>query len=222
MAYINNFEDNAFQGKFFEKVVLKRIKDFFLGTAVYIPYDNNSTIACEIQRRGIDGYIKTYKPKLDIKTRLDHRFYRQDNNDICIEVKLQDLNSGRETPGWYYYSQSDFIIYVWVNKVKDDLEREGYIIPIRNPNVKKFLDNYIKNNNGKWSYSESGNRMWKTYNVFPKVSQFPENTLMRFDPSSKVDGSFYDRLIAHLLPPKKEEIVQNVRKRNISQFEEDE
>lgn len=222
MAYINNFKHNVSQGQFFEKVVLKRIKDFFLGTTIYIPYDSNSTIACEIQRKGIDGYIKIYKPKLDIKTRLDHRFYRLNNNDICVEVKLEDLNTGRETPGWYYYSQSDFIIYVWANKNRDDLEREGYIIPLRDPKVREFLDNYIKNNNGKWSYSESGNHMWKTYNVFPKVSQFPPNTLIRFDPSSKVEGSFYDRLVAHLLPPKKEEIVKNIKMIDISQFEEDE
>jgi len=81
MAYVNNFGDNVSQGNFFEKVVLKRINDFFLGTTVYIPYDSNNTVACEIQRRGIDGYIKIYKPKLDIKTRLDHRFYRQNKID---------------------------------------------------------------------------------------------------------------------------------------------
>lgn len=219
MAYVNDFDNNVSQGRFFEEVVLKRIKDFFLGAPVYIPYDNNSTIACEIQRKGIDGYIRTYKPKFDIKTRLDHRFYKPNKNDICVEVKLEQLDGDKETPGWYYYSQSDFVIYVWANKVKDDLEREGYIIPIRNPEVKNFLDNYIKNNNGKWSYSQRGDRMWKTYNVFPKVSQFPGNTLIRFDPSSKVEGNFYDRLIAHLLPPRKEETIQKI---DMSQFEEDE
>lgn len=126
------------------------------------------------QRRGIDQALEKEEPTIDIKARdnYTHRF-----GDILLET-VSDEERG--TDGWFY-KDMDLVVYVWWNQREDGFI-DGYIIAMVDE-LREWFDENKEQFQVKRAKSHEDGRQWTTRNRAVPISEFPDGTLVNFDPS---------------------------------------
>lgn len=164
-------------------------------------YNNENLFTANLQRKaqreGINGTVEFRKAKWDVKLR-KYFPYRE---DIAIET-ISVIEENKE--GWFYYSKADWIIYAWADKHGVRII-DGYFIFLQKPELRKWFEenkDYYKNKYIKEREEKHGgnlgllyvttvkketNEKWHTENIPIPINEFPENTIIKFDPNTKLD-----------------------------------
>lgn len=167
---IHEFDTDLKFGNKWEAQMQRQFTKLVAPTITRIFYKTNP----EIQKSGID-MIAEYKPiSFDVKVR---RTYYPD--DLLIEtVSIIEQNK----PGWLYYSKSDAILYLWLNKPNTRIQ-DGYIIYLDDfkkwfvLNADKFKTKIAR------SYKQISGMVWSTENKVVPVSMIPVHMITRFNKS---------------------------------------
>lgn len=174
---INFFQKNLEEGYQAEQALKRKLHQIvFVASVQQISWEE-SPFAKHLQRNGIDGIAETRTFSYDVKVR-NYSYYRF--KDILIET-MSKIES--QEPGWWYYSKCDFIVYVWKDP-RGDYLIDGYIIFIQDPKLRDwFEDNKETFYHPKPAMTRTNNgKEWHTDNLAPRINQFPEETIIQFDP----------------------------------------
>lgn len=142
----------------------------------------------EEQRDGVDVVVKLKKSTFDVKFR-DNKYYLK---GILIET-VSVVEEGK--PGWFYTSQADEIIYLWLNKERTGLMPLGFRVFHRDRRFREWFEEHKNHYREQYTSSEKDGKVWHSRFVVVPIEDFPSGTLQRFnvrvmvhDPSqSKLD-----------------------------------
>jgi len=175
----NIFQDNLEDGEVGENALKRGLnKILFTESVKLIKWDKKDIFSMNLQRGGVDGISKTREIKWDSKIRR-YGCYRY--GDILLE---EESVMETKKPGWFYYSISDFIIYVWRDKFGNGLI-DGYFIFLQN----QLLKTWFEKNKEKYpkkiaeSIDNKTGKVWHTLNRAVPIKEFPEGTLLNFKPN---------------------------------------
>ena len=162
----NNFNDCLLFGNQGEKAFNNRCITIFKPIVEEIFYEKNP----EKQKAGYDTILKRdHEVKIEIKTR-GYTYWHF--KDILIEtISIIEYNK----PGWVYYSEADFIVYLWYDSKNDEI-LDAYII-----NFKPF-QKWVNAGgllNFKKMQSQSNGGQWHTEGVMIPISEFPQDFLIK-------------------------------------------
>lgn len=179
-----DFRKDVKRGNYWENKLKNKLATIMFPKSIQMmKYGNENLAETQLQRQGIDGEITLKKIRFDIKTRANytHKF-----KDILIEtvsVVEEDI------PGWFYYSQADFIAYTWENENGTNLI-DGYLLFLQNKKLKSWFEenkHHFNSPSDAETYDKLKDRRWHTSNKTPKISSFPKDTLIRFDPTISLE-----------------------------------
>lgn len=127
------------------------------------------------QRQGVDILLSKNSVEFDVKSR-DFSYYKW--KDILVET-ISVIE--QDKPGWIYYTKSEYIVYVWFNKLKTKFI-DGYLIylPHFKPFFEKNINSFRQPNDAR---SELGERIWHTRNKIVPISTIPTDCIKRVDMS---------------------------------------
>jgi len=133
----------------------------------------------ELQRAGVDSIIKKENPQFDVKTECYENITSEN-----IVVEVMSVMSEME-PGWFFKSDSDFIVNVGLNQAGTNLYHIGYLIifePFREwceTRLEEYPFTTIPNN-GKYGEYETGIRL-------VPIDDIPDQYIQTFDPRLPTD-----------------------------------
>ena len=175
----NIFQDNLEDGEVGENALKRGLnKILFTESVKLIKWDKKDIFSMNLQRGGVDGISKTREIKWDSKIRR-YGCYRY--GDILLE---EESVMETKKPGWFYYSISDFIIYVWRDKFGNGLI-DGYFIFLQNPSLKEWFERNKEKYQKKIAKSidKKTGKLWHTLNRAIPITDFPKGTLLNFKPN---------------------------------------
>lgn len=185
------FEEDVGEGDKVDEAIKNKLHDILFNIFVVdgirrIKWKGNDYYATTLQRAGIDGIGKLREIRWDTKVR-DWSYWK--NHDILIET-LSDMKRGK--PGWFYYSKADFVIYTWKNEDRNYLV-EGYLIFIQNKIFRIWFWENIPHFKRAVAHSKSirTGRTWDTMNRIVPIKDFPEGTILRFDPHVSLNNQLF-------------------------------
>ena len=168
---VHNFNEKVRE----EKLKNKLAKILFTKSVKRIPFDPNRVYRVKLQKACIDGIIHQKTVTFDIKVR-DFHFLRF--KDILIEtVSVVESNKS----GWFYYTKSNFIVYVWKNERGTNL-KDGYFLFIQDRKLRDWFEENRSRHPIKHARSTRNGYTWRTENVAVPIKDFPSGTIMRFNP----------------------------------------
>lgn len=154
----------------FVKKYYRKIFEKYLSKLATIEIADYQRKAHEIQRKGIDGFIRVTIP-YEVKVR-DHSFYQYE--DILLEIMA--VNEKNKL-GWLYTTESKIVVYLWFNE-KQEKFIDGYLLDI------KRIRNWLKKTDltdirKVKTRSKSGNGFWTTISIVIPITDFPINCIQR-------------------------------------------
>lgn len=179
-----DFRADVKRGNYWEDKLKDKLANIMFHESIrMMKYGSENLAETQLQREGIDGEIILKTIKFDIKTRAN---YTHKWKDILIEtVSVVE----KDKPGWFYYSKADFIAYTWENENDTNLI-DGYLLFLQNKKLKSWFE---ENKHSFYSpsdaetYDKLTGRRWHTPNKAPKISTFPQDTLIRFNPTISLE-----------------------------------
>jgi len=184
----NDFEEKLKEGNVWEELLKEKLaKVLFTESVKRIEYSDGEYEA-ELQKTGIDGIINRKVVTFDVKAR-KHWCYK--HNDILIETVSVVEN---DILGWFYTSKADFVAYVWENEDRTDLI-DGYLIFIQDIDLKVWFE--VHHERFIEKEAESNNHQWHTLNRVVPIDEFPDGTILQFNPTINLQSQKID-LLEHL------------------------
>lgn len=163
-----DFEEDLNFGKKWERIASNRLRELLPSFSIdNVDYERRP----ELQRAGIDTILQRDEPTLDIKTQ---RYKHTDTGNLPIEVWSDETGS---TPGWFYTSTADLIVWVYENRAGTNLYKRGYFMPHSDALVEWFNDRY-----GDYHRIKKDNGDWTTVCRLVPIDDFPDEFLVEFDP----------------------------------------
>jgi len=173
---VNNWDECLQIGEIGETITTNNFLTVFKPILVKYLYSNRYKFELNelIQRAGIDGENALSLFKWEVKTRT--QFYP----DILLE-----LSHSYGKPGWFYYTEAEIIVYLYLDKNKA-IDRGFLLImeKLRNYFTKEKLEKYSEIK----AYSDNSGSMWNTTNVPIPFKDFPKNSLISIPKLRNVKG----------------------------------
>lgn len=135
------------------------------------------------QLAGVDYESAAVDPEMDIKT-YSHEHIT--NDDIVIEVAsvLPHSPDGEKKRGWFYTSESDFVVVVGENKAGTDVYKRGWIMPLQT-GVRAWFDDALESHD--WDFALVPNGSYDTGIYWVPATDIPDEFLFSFDPRPPTD-----------------------------------
>jgi len=165
-----NFEDELVQGDLGEEAIDRIV------SAARLPYETFP----EEQRSGID--FASGDVRLDVKTQ-SHKYIYTGNIPIEVFSVIEE-----QKPGWFFTSQSDIVVWLYVNKAGDGVWHRGYLMFMG-----EELRDFIVDNREKWRRIEVENDgpygQYTAVNYLVPAPAFPAHLLVPFNPLDDAVGT---------------------------------
>lgn len=132
----------------------------------------------ERQLAGVDYETEAVEPDVDIKT------YRHEHiaaDFLCIETAsvIPVEANIQPQPGWFYTSDSDYMIVVGENKAGTGVYHRGWIMPFET-GVREWFDEALEAHD--WDFATVPNGEYNTGVFWVPAADFPDEYLFEFDP----------------------------------------
>lgn len=168
-----DFDEQLAFGEEWERRVSERLNSLLKSISVEnISFDENP----ELQLSGVDAVLKRENPQFDVKTQ-SHKHIATGNLPIETWSKFE-----QSTPGWFYTSESDIVVWVYPNKAHTNLYRKGYFMMLG-----EGIRGWFNDRHDRYRSIEVQNTGWMTKCRLVPIEDFPDEYLVEFDPRIPTD-----------------------------------
>lgn len=172
-----DFDEQLDFGTEWEKTAKEHLQELFNAVSVSnIDYDEQP----ELQRAGIDVLFQQQTASIDVKTQR-HRYAFTGNLPFEVLSVVEEME-----PGWFIEAESDLVVWVYPNKAKTNLYKQGYLMPLTDG-----LRDWFKQNADGYTYKTIPNKgKYGNYTTgirLVKIEDLPDEYLVEFDPRLPTD-----------------------------------
>jgi len=172
-----DFDEQLDFGSKWESEAKTHLKELFSAISVSnIDYNDNP----ELQRAGIDVLFQKEQATIDVKTQ-SHEYAFSENLPFEVLSVVEEME-----PGWFVEADSDLVVWVFPNKAKTNLYKQGYLMPLT-----EGLREWFKQNADDYRYQRIPNSgRYGDYHTgvrLVKIEDIPEEYLVEFDPRLPTD-----------------------------------
>jgi hypothetical protein len=165
-----SFEEQLRFGNEWEEKAKDSLERFFLGFSVdSIDYEENP----DMQKAGIDHILSKEEPAIDVKCQSHEKVSER---ALPFET-MSSMEDG--TPGWFVdpNKDTDLIVWVYPNKARTNLYREGYLMPF-GTGIRDWFDKHVE----EFALADVPNEGYTTLVRWVDIDAIPPQYLIQFDP----------------------------------------
>lgn len=167
-----DFDEQLSFGQEWERRVAARLDSLLQSISVQnIAFDDNP----QLQLSGVDAVLDKENPQFDVKTQ-SHEYIETGNLPIETWSKFEQA-----TPGWFYTSESDMVVWVYPNKAKTNLYKKGYFMML-GEGIRDWFSRRLDQYPTTQPRNVSRGDKWVTECRLVPIEDFPDEYLVEFDP----------------------------------------